>query len=190
MSRTRDFDEDISVQSVFLEYKDVVVRSVSWKDSLIYSELRAKNEDSIKSYEVVDNSNLPKIPLVIDYKGSPAGEIVIWNINEKNKSCMIGYWVDESVRRNKIGTYAVALVTDYIFSETDIEEIEAPVLAENVASKELLMKLSYAIAGYETFTGKDGVQRAHESYLLLKPENGIVFSLIDFLEMMAQPPAE
>jgi hypothetical protein len=90
MSRTRDFDEDISVQSVFLEYKDVVVRSVSWKDSLIYSELRAKNEDSIKSYEVVDNSNLPKIPLVIDYKGSPAGEIVIWNINEKNKSCMIG----------------------------------------------------------------------------------------------------
>jgi RimJ/RimL family protein N-acetyltransferase len=98
--------------------------------------------------------------------------------------------VHDWLRRNKIGTYAVALVTDYIFSETDIEEIEAPVLAENVASKELLMKLSYAIAGYETFTGKDGVQRAHESYLLLKPENGIVFSLIDFLEMMAQPPAE
>jgi len=190
MTRTRDFDELLSVRSVDLSYKSVRVRSVSWKESLEYLNLRERNSETINPYHVIDNSNLPKIYLAIDYEGSPAGEITIWNIKETEKSCMISYWVDESVRRKKIGTYAVALVTDYCFKELDMNEVEAAVLEENIASKELLMKLSYGIAGYETFTGKDGIQRAHETYLLVKPENGIAYSLVDFLEMMAQPPAE
>jgi hypothetical protein len=188
MSRIRDFDDQIVTTEIDLEYKNVRVRTVSWKDSLVYSELRKKNSESIDPYRIVDNSKLRKITCGIDYNGSPAGEITIWNI--KDSSCMISYWVDESVRRNKIATYSVALITDYCFLELGVEEVEAPVLEENEASKNLLMKLSYSIAGYETFTGADGIQRAHETYLILKPENGIAFSLIDFLEMMAQPPAE
>lgn len=190
MSRTRDFDDTYIKSDIDLSYQEVTVRSVSWKESLKYSEMRERNSDSIYPYEIVDKTNRPKISLAIDYEGSPAGEITIWNIRENEKACMISYWIDESLRRKNIATRAVALVTDYCFLELDMEEVEAPVLPDNQGSKELLMKLSYSIAGYETFTGKDGIQRAHETYLLVKPENGIVYSLIDFLEMMAQPPAE
>lgn len=185
MSRSKDFDEQVTAVNIDLEYKNVRVRTVSWKESLVYSELREKNSGTIDPYRIIENVSLKKITCGINYHGSPAGEITIWNI--KDSSCMISYWVDESVRRNKIATYAVALITDYCFLELGMEEIEAPVLPENEASKNLLMKLSYSIAGYETFTGADGIQRAHETYLLVKPENGVAYSLIDFLEMMAQP---
>lgn len=190
MSRTKDFDQIQIGTDIILNYQDVTVRSLSWKESLEYSQMREKNSDSIFPYEIIDATKRPKISLAIDYQDRPAGEISIWNIRENEKACMISYWVDESLRRKKIATRAVALVTDYCFTELDMEEIEAPVLPENDASKELLMKLSYSIAGYETFTGKDGIQRPHETYLLVKPENGIAYSLVDFLEMMAQPPTE
>lgn len=190
MSRSKDFDDTQIGADINLNYQDVTVRSLSWKDSLVYSQMREKNSDSVFPYEIIDMTKRPKISLAINYQGLPAGEICIWNIRENEKACMISYWVDESLRRKKIATRAVALVTDYCLLELDMEEIEAPVLEDNKASKELLMKLSYSIAGYETFTGKDGIQRPHETYLLVKPENGIVYSLIDFLEMMAQPPAE
>ena len=190
MSRTRDFDDTYVKPDINLTYRGVTVRSVSWKESLEYSSIRERNSDSIYPYEIVDNTKRPKISLAIDYEGVPAGEIAVWNIREKDKACMISYWVDEPLRRKNIATRAVALVTDYCFTELDIEEVEAPVLPDNKASIELLMKLSYNIAGYETFTGKDGIQRPHESYLLVKPENGIAYSLVDFLEMMTQPPAE
>jgi RimJ/RimL family protein N-acetyltransferase len=190
MSRTRDFDDTYTKLDINLTYRGITVRSISWKESLEYSSIRERNSDSVYPYEIVDNTKRPKISLAIDYEGVPAGEIAIWNIREKDKACMISYWIDSSLRRKKIATCAVALVTDYCFIELDIEEVEAPVLPDNKASKELLTKLSYNISGYETFTGKDGIQRAHETYLLVKPENGIVYSLVDFLEMMAQPPAE
>lgn len=189
MSRTRDFDQEVYVKSVDLSYKDVRVKSIPLKDFFEYSIIRSNNSD-IDQFEIIDNTDLPTIHFGIDYKDVPVGEIVLWNIREKDKACMISYWVDKNFRRKKIATYAVALVTDYCFQELDMEEVEAPVLPDNSKSKELLMKLSYTIAGYETFTGKDGVQRSHETYLINKPENGIDISLIDFLEMMAQPPAE
>lgn len=189
MSRTRDFDQELYIRDVDLSYKDVRVKSIGLKDSVEYSIIRGNNPD-IDQYEIIDNTNLPQLHLGIEYQGVPVGEIVLWNIRAKDKACMISYWIDKNFRRKKIATYAVALVTDYCFQELDIDEVEAPVMPENEKSKTLLMKLSYTIAGYETFTGKDGIQRLHETYLINKPENGIDISLVDFLEMMAQPPAE
>jgi len=157
MSRTKDFDETYVKSDILLSYKGVTVRSVPWKESLEYEKIRERNSDSIYPYQIVDSTKKPKVSLAIDYEGVPAGEISIWNIREEDKACMISYWVDEPLRRKKIATYAVALVTDYCFLEMEMNEIEAPVLPDNDASKKLLMKLSYSIAGYETFTGKDGI---------------------------------
>lgn len=188
-TRFRDFDSFI-YDPINLTYNGVSVKSQSIEDNYNFTNLRNKNYESIFEYEIEDTTGHPKIPLGIFYQNIPVGEVTIWGIDKRSKSCMISYWVDKDFRRKKIGTYAVALVTDYCFSDLDIEEVEAPVQEQNIASKELLMKLSYSIAGYETFTGKDGIKRAHETYLLLKPENGIEFTLVDFLEMMAQPPEE
>lgn len=189
IARFKDFDEFIQ-EPVSLRYKEVIVKSQSVEDSYTLANIRNKNYESISQYEIKDSTGHPKIPLGIFYQSIPVGEVTIWGIDKRSHSCMISYWVDKDFRRKKIGTYAVALVSDYCLSELNMEEVEAPVQEENTASKELLMKLSYTIAGYETFTGKDGIKRAHETYLLLKPENGIEFTLVDFLEMMAQPPEE
>jgi RimJ/RimL family protein N-acetyltransferase len=187
MSRTRDFDPPEFIQQpVFLEFQDVVVRSIPWSQSAPYSALREKNQDSIAPFQIIDETSNAKIPLVIDYQGSPAGEICIWNIHESGKACMISYWVDQPLRRKKIATYAVALVTDYCMYGLDMSEVEAPVLPENEASSNLLRNLSYGMVGYQTFTGSDQIQRAHDMYLLVKPENAIDFSLVEFIEMMEQ----
>lgn len=188
-TRFKDFDSKI-FQPIFLTYKDVVVRSQSLEDHEIFNKLRDKNSSTVSPYEIKDPSSNPKMPLGIEYQGSPVGEITIWNINEKNKTCMISYWVDEEFRRKKIATYAVALVTDYCLVDLEMQEIEAPVQEENEASKELLKKLSYTLAGYETFTGRDDIRRLHETYLIVQPENGIEYKLVDFMEMMSQPPVE
>ena len=185
MSRTRDFDPPIT-EPVFLSFRDVVVRSISWSESDTYTELREKNDDSIAPYQIIDKTGAPKIPLVIDYQGKPAGEICIWNIHPSGKACMISYWVDEDLRRKKIATYAIALVTDYCLTELDMQEVEAPVLDTNEASKNLLMSLSYGMVGYATFTGRDEIQRAHEMFLIVKPENAVDISLVEFIEMMEQ----
>lgn len=188
-TRFKDFDGKL-FQPIFLTYKDVVVRSQSLEDHKIFNTLRDKNSSTVSPYEIKDPSSNPKMPLGIEYKGVPVGEITIWNINEKNKTCMISYWVDEEFRRNKIATYAVVLVTDYCLVDLEMQEIEAPVQEGNEASKELLKKLSYTLAGYETFTGKDDIRRLHETYLIVQPENGIEYKLVDFMEMMSQPPVE
>lgn len=187
--RFKDFDE-IVFDPVHLSYKDVVVRSQSMSDHNTFVNLREKNAATVSPYEIKDPTNHPKIPMGIEYQNIPVGEITVWNINKQNKSCMISYWVDEEFRRRKIATYAIALVTDYCLTELDMNEVEAPVQEENTASKELLLKLSYSLAGYETFTGKDGIRRLHETYLLVKPETGVDITLVEFLEMMSQPPVE
>ena len=191
MTRTRDFDSpEYTQRPVHLAFRDVVVRSIPWSQFDPYSDLRSNNEDSIAPFKIIDKTSNPKISLVIDYQGSPAGEICIWNIHESGKACMISYWVDKNLRRKKIATYAVALVTDYCMSELDMSEVEAPVLPENEASINLLRNLSYGMVGYQTFTGSDQIQRAHDMYLLVKPENAIDFSLVEFIEMMEQQPEE
>jgi len=183
MSRTRDFDPPVT-ESIFLSFRDVVVRSIPWSQSGAYSELREKNDDSIAPYQIIDKTGHPKISLVIDYQGQPAGEICIWNM--RDETCMISYWVDEDLRRKKIATYAIALVTDYCLTELNMREVEAPILGTNEASKNLLMSLSYGMVGYATFTGKDQIQRVHEMFLIVKPENAIDISLVEFVEMMEQ----
>lgn len=187
--RFKNFDDTV-FDPVHLLYKDVVVRSQSMSDNNTFVDLREKNAATVAPYEIKDMTGNPKIQMAIEYQNVPVGEITVWNIDKEKKSCMISYWIDENFRRQKIGTYAVALVTDYCMADLDMDEIEAPVQEENIASKELLMKLSYAIAGYETFTGKDDIRRAHETYLIVKPETGVQYTLVDFLEMMSQPPIE
>lgn len=179
-TRTKDFGEDLVFSPVELSHGPIFVKTLSYKESIEFLKVREKNSDSINPYEILENNNSQKIRFGVFFKFFPVGEVTLWNI--KDSACYISYWIDENYRNRGIATIAVALVTDYAFSTLDFEEVEAPILPENEASKDLIQKLFFTISGYETFTGKDGIQRAHEMYLQLKPSEQEEMSLIEYVE--------
>jgi RimJ/RimL family protein N-acetyltransferase len=179
-TRTRDFGGDFVITPVSLVHKNLLVKTSTLQESMEFSDIRERNSDSIYPFKVLDKSKKPKIPFGIYFKDVPVGEVTLWNISDGH--CYVSYWVDESYRKKGIASMAVALVTDYAFSKLSIEEIEAPILEENQASKDLIRKLFFSIAGYETFTSQDGIQRPHEMYLQLKPTDQEELSLIEYVE--------
>lgn len=179
-TRTKDFGGDFDISPAHLHHGPVSVRTLSLKESMDFLSARDTEEDSIGPYQIVDTSKKPKIPFGIFIKATPVGEVTLWNI--RNGACNISYWVSENYRNKGIASVAIALVVDYAFDSLGIEEIEAPILEENEASKALIQKLFFTLSGYEIYTGKDGIPRPHEIYLQLKPSEYEELSLIQYVE--------
>ena len=165
-SRTRDFTESVLPEPVEISSRLVRVKALSWKSSLEFSEVKARNDESISEYSIVDNSSFPKV--------------YIWSIDKKNKVCRISYWIDKDFRRRGIGSMAVAMVCDYCFEILEMDEIEIPILEENTSSRDLAIKLFFNIAGYEVLTNKNGTLQLHEIYLQQKPSKEEEMRLIDY----------
>ena len=179
-TRTRDFGGDFSISPTHLQYGPVSIRTLSLKESMDFLAIRDKSSDSIAPYQIVDTSKKPKIPFGIFFKDTPIGEVTLWNI--RDTTCNISYWIDENYRNKGIGSVSVALVVDHVFNNLDIEEIEAPILEENEASRDLVKKLFFTLSGYEIYTGKDGIPRSHEIYLQIKPSEYEELSLLQYVE--------
>jgi RimJ/RimL family protein N-acetyltransferase len=179
-TRTKSFGEDFHVSPAQLYYGPILVKTLSLKESIDFFSVREKNSDSIDPYQIVDTSKKPKISFGIYFKGTPVGEVTIWNI--RDNLCNISYWIDENYRNRGIASVSIALVLDHLYTNYEIEEVEAPILDTNESSKELIKKLFFTLSGYEIYTGKDGVPRSHEVYLQLKPSEYEELSLIQYVE--------
>ena len=64
---------------------------------------------------------------------------------EREKSADIGYWIAESYWRKGIATKALAQLTEYIFNNTDLVRLCAPVFANNINSMRVLEKCGYKL---------------------------------------------
>jgi RimJ/RimL family protein N-acetyltransferase len=73
--------------------------------------------------------------------GATAGEF------ESNRSAEIGYWLEENSWGKGIASEAVIKMTEYVFANTNIVRLYAPVFSPNKASMRVLEKCGYQLEG-------------------------------------------
>ena len=82
----------------------------------------------------------------IDLGGKCIGVVgVLFGDLEQQYSAEIGYWIAEEHWGKGIGTEAISRMSDYIFSETKIVRLSAPVYSPNKASMRVLEKCGYTL---------------------------------------------
>jgi ribosomal-protein-alanine N-acetyltransferase len=63
-------------------------------------------------------------------------------------SCSLGYWVGERHARQGIMSEAITSLLPFVFDTLGLHRLEAACLPSNVASRELLRKLSFHEEGF------------------------------------------
>ncbi len=103
-------------------------------------------EDSLKFlFEVNEKSNY--ISYGIFAGREFIGNIRIFNINEKNQSCEIGYWLSKDFAGKGYMTEAMTEIEKIIFNNTIINRIVIKCDAENLASAGVAKKLGFELEG-------------------------------------------
>ncbi len=105
----------------------------------------------------------------IDINGKAVGGIGFYVMNDIYRiNAEIGYWIGESFQRKGILSEALPLVCRYIFDNTEVRQIIAPVISGNTASMHLLKKSGFK----ETAVLRDHLIKNGE----IKDEHFFVFS--------------
>jgi RimJ/RimL family protein N-acetyltransferase len=96
----------------------------------------------------VNTGSKAELTRVIDVNGRLAGIIgAARGRHENRRSAEIGYWLGQPFWGRGIATRAVTLMTEYVFNETDIVRLFAPVYAPNKASIRVVEKCGYQLEG-------------------------------------------
>jgi RimJ/RimL family protein N-acetyltransferase len=86
--------------------------------------------------------------LAIEVAGEAAGGVgFVRGTDVERYSAEIGYWLGESLWGLGIATESLALVTEHVFTKTDILRLFALPFADNAASRRVLEKAGYACEG-------------------------------------------
>ena len=124
-----------------LKDSDVSLKSLSWRNQQILQRLTEKNKTYIDPYKLKSKNIEILKTFEILFQDELTGSIVFWLTDEKETS--ISFWVDSDYYRKGIASKAVSLATNYMFEETEVENIIAHVADTNVASKELMLKKGF-----------------------------------------------
>lgn len=76
-----------------------------------------------------------------------AGNIGIFDIDEKNKSAEIGYWLSAEFFRKGYMTEAVSIIEREVFLNTDLNRIRIKCDERNIASAGVIKKCGYIFEG-------------------------------------------
>jgi ribosomal-protein-alanine N-acetyltransferase len=108
------------------------------------------------------------LPWVIEYQGRLVGQLTVGGIALGSlRSAYIGYWIDEAVAGRGITTMAVAMASDYCFTDLRLHRLEINIRPENLASRAVAEKVGYAVEGLRpAYLHIDGDWRDHVSYVL------------------------
>jgi len=90
----------------------------------------------------------PQVTFGIRYGGALCGGIgLVPGTDIYRKGAELGYWVGEPFWGKGIASAAVALITDYAFTQLGFVRVHAGVLAHNPASMRILEKNGYVLEG-------------------------------------------
>jgi RimJ/RimL family protein N-acetyltransferase len=93
-------------------------------------------------------STEPAAHFAIEVGGEAVGGVGFVRATDVERySAEIGYWLGEALWGRGITTEAVALVTDYVFTQLDILRLFALPFADNAASRRVLEKAGYSCEG-------------------------------------------
>ncbi|MBX3078649.1 MAG: GNAT family N-acetyltransferase [Cryobacterium sp.] len=112
------------------------------------------------------------LPFVIEYDGEIAGQLNVSSITWGSvSSATIGYWVAERFAGRSITPTAVALATDYCFSQLGLHRMEICIRPENEASLRVVEKLGFRYEGLRRrFIHINGDWRDHFCFALIAEE--------------------
>jgi ribosomal-protein-alanine N-acetyltransferase len=112
------------------------------------------------------------LPFVITYGGRFVGQLNVSNVvHGVQRSCTVGYWVDQAHAGRGIVPTALALVIDHCFDVVGLHRVEVDIRPENTASLRVVEKLGLRREGYyERFLDIDGGWRDHIAFAITAEE--------------------
>lgn len=112
------------------------------------------------------------LPFVLEVDGVVVGQLNVSAISRGSvSSAVIGYWVSESHAGRGLVTRAVALVTDFCFTQFGLHRMEICVRPENLASQRVVEKLGFRFEGLRRrFIHINGAWADHYCYALVREE--------------------
>ncbi|MDO6568983.1 GNAT family protein [Alteromonas sp. 1_MG-2023] len=137
MVTLRDFNTNDIDRLVGILNDDVVTEFLSTKIPSPYTK-----DDAAWWVKEGSQSNIVK---AISYNGALVGCIgVNQGLFEYERSGEIGYWLDKNYWRKGITSKAIQLISDLVFTNTDIVRIFGAVFSGNHASMQLLLKSGFS----------------------------------------------
>ncbi len=161
------------------------------RDARAWSEIRLRNKAWLEPWEPTspyrwDERNAPgawpqlhsalrkaaragtMLPFMLRYGGRLAGQVNASNLVQGvQRSCTIGYWIDERLAGRGIVPVGLALSIDHCFGPVGLHRIEINIRPENRASLRVVGKLGMRREGfYERYLDIDGAWRDHIAYAI------------------------
>ena len=190
----------------------VLLRAPRLRDGRSWSEVRLRNEAWLAPWEPTSaqswaerhafaawpplHSALRKaarngtmLPFVILYGGRLVGQVNASNVvHGVQRSCTVGYWVDEAVAGRGIAPTALALLIDHCFAAVGLHRVEVDIRPENTASLRVVAKLGLRREGfYERYLDIDGAWRDHVAFAVTSEET-LSGSVASRLRQLPAPP--
>ncbi len=112
------------------------------------------------------------IPLIIEVDGELVGQLNVWALAYGSlSSAQIGYWIAERAAGKGVTTTAVAMATDYCFSELGLHRMEICIRPENASSLRIVDKLGFRYEGLRRrYIHINGDWRDHYAYALVRED--------------------
>jgi len=112
------------------------------------------------------------LPFIVEYDGQIAGQLNVSSITWGSlSSATIGYWVGKEFAGKSITPAAVALATDYSFTELGLHRMEICIRPENAPSLRVVEKLGFRYEGLRRrFIHINGDWRDHFCFALVAEE--------------------
>lgn len=112
------------------------------------------------------------LPFAIEVDGALAGQCSVLGIVRGSLwSASVGYWVGQEFAGRGVTPLAVAMVTDYCFTELGLHRMEVNIRPENAASLRVVAKLRFRDEGLrERYLHIQGVWADHRTFALTADE--------------------
>lgn len=106
-------------------------------------------EDSVEFISMAqsDYENLKSVQYALIYKNQIAGMFGINEINKRNKSVSLGYWLGEEYQGNGIVIDSAKFIIEHLFNKENIHRIEIRADKNNLKSRAVPEKLNFSLEG-------------------------------------------
>ena len=147
-------DEDLSLKLIELIDGERVFELTNnsrgyLREWLPWLDTTTKLEDTMEFIKIclkgfAENKSLNTVIL---FRGKIVGVAGYNSINWSNKTAYIGYWLGEEFQGNGIMTKVVKTLTDYAFSELNLNKVEIRAAVDNKKSRSISERLNFVNEG-------------------------------------------
>ncbi|ASD22945.1 GNAT family N-acetyltransferase [Cryobacterium sp. LW097] len=143
----------------------------TWEATSPYAPMSFDTRASIRSL-LAHSRTGSGLPFLVEYNGELAGQLNVSSITWGSlSSASIGYWVGEKFAGRSITPIAVALATDYCFSQLGLHRMEICIRPENAPSLRVVEKLGFRYEGLRRrFIHINGAWRDHFAFGMVAEE--------------------